>query len=192
MADFFDTQVLSTSIVNVVKDTFDKMAHVKMTAEPVIAERDIIEYDGNMRLFPMEKFNGPCFISYVNFYLSPTDLTAHRRAVGTFVVYIKEDIIEKVLKAFGRSIKDAEHEEVVLSICGELCNLLAGNLKNDLAQAKYVDFFISEPSNFKNHVSAGAPFDYNLYTKQECIFSFWGQKCIVIEACIGRIPSKGS
>jgi hypothetical protein len=192
MAEFLDTQVLSTKIKSVVTGTFEKMAHVKPAADPLVAERDIIEYDGSMRLFPMEKFNGPCFVSYLNFYLSQADLQSRKRAIGTFVLYVKEDIAEKLLRAFGRSSKEALQEENILDVCGQMCNVLAENLKNELIQANYADLLMSAPANFKNHVPGGAPFDYALYTKQECIFSFWGQKSIVVEACLGRIPGKQS
>ena len=191
MGKGFDSQVLATSVLGVVEDTFEKMVHAKCSAPPVVTERDIIEYDGNMRVFPLEKFNAPCYVTYVNFFLNDADLKAERNVIGTFVFFVKEEVAEKLLRAFNHSLKDAENEDVLTDICGEMCNILTGNIKNELTDIKYVELSMSVPYKFKNHIPAGVPFDYHLFTKHEFVFSFWGQKCIVIEACMGDVPLKG-
>lgn len=189
MSKEFDNQVLNTTVMGVLESTFDKMLHVKFGAEPVVVEKDIIEFDSRMRLFPMEKFNGPCFVSIINYYLSTKDFK-DERAVGTFVFYIKEDYSDRLLRAFNRSIKDSEHEDILLDIVGELTNILAGNVKNELTAIGYIDLTMSAPFKYHNHVPDGAQFDYDLYKKQEITFTFWGQKCIVVEVCMGNVPHK--
>lgn len=186
----FDQQVLYTTVMGIVENVFNEMLHVKFSAEPVATEKDIIEFDSRMRLFPMEKFNGPCFVSVINFYLSQKDLS-DERAIGTFIFFIKEDFTERLLRAFNRSIKDAEHEDILLDIVGEMSNILAGNVKNELAALGYIDLTMSAPFKYKNHVPEGAQFDYNLFKKHEIVFSFWGHKCIVVEVCMGQLPLKG-
>jgi hypothetical protein len=176
--------------MGVVQDTFKKMLHIESAVDPVVFEKDIIEYDGFMRVFPMEKFNGPVFISYVNFYLTQKELEKNNTD-GTFVFFVKEDVAEKLLKAFGRPLKEAEDEEVLMDIVGEFCNILAGNVKNELVGLGYADISMSAPHKSKNSVPDGVPFDYELFTKQELSFTFWNQKCIVVEACMGNIPQKG-
>ena len=185
----FDNKVLNNTIMGVVASTFEKMLHIKASVAPVATEKDIIEFDSRMRLFPMEKFNGPCFVSVVNYYLSQKDLE-DQRAIGTFIFYIKEDVAEKLLRAFNRSIKDAEHEDVLMDVVSEMASILAGNVKNELAANGYIDLVASPAHKHKNHVSDGVLFDYNLYQKQEIAFTFWGHKCIVIEACLGNVPNR--
>ncbi|MBF0485662.1 MAG: chemotaxis protein CheX [Candidatus Omnitrophica bacterium] len=183
----FDKQVLNTTIIGVVSDTFEQMCRVKYGAEPVVTEKEIIESDSRMRVFPMEKFNGPAYATAINYYLSQKDKD-DGHVVGTLILFIKEDQAEKLLRAFNRSIKDSENEEVMLDICGEMCNIIAGKVKNGLTSRGYADLFLSAPIKKKNTVPEGLPFDYSLYTKQEIVFTFWGQKCIVVEACLGSIP----
>ena len=190
MAKKFDNQVLNTMIMGVVEDTFKQMCHVAFSAEPVVVERDIIEYDGRMRLSPMEKFNGPAYVAVVNYYLSQKHLDAHD-AVGTFVLYVKEDMVEKLFKAFGRPASEAEDEANCLDIIGELCNIIGGNFKNELLTLDFIDLTLSSPYKYKNVVPDGAQFDYNLFKKQEISFSFWKERCVVVEACIGTVPTKG-
>ena len=74
---------------------------------------------------------------------------------------------------------------------GELCNIIAGNLKNHLMKEGYADLTLSSPFTYKNVVPGGVQFDYSLFTKQEIIFNFWNQKCIAVEVCLGRVPQKG-
>ena len=106
MAKQIDSEILNKMIIEVVDDTFKQMCKVSFTADPVAVEKEIIEYDGNMRLFPMEKFNGPAFIAVINYYLSQENLKA-KQAVGTFVLIVKEDIAEKLFRAFGRPMSEA-------------------------------------------------------------------------------------
>ncbi|MBF0387585.1 MAG: chemotaxis protein CheX [Candidatus Omnitrophica bacterium] len=191
MGKEFDKEVLTARIIGVVNDAFSKMLRVKPSAEPVVGEKDIIEFDSRMRVFPMEKFNSPAYVSCVNFYSSQKDLDSGY-AVGTFVLIIKEEVAEKLLHAFGRLLKDSDSEEAVMDCVGEFCNILAGNLKNELTAIGYAEVLLSSPLKYKNSVLEGVPFDYELYTKQELAFTFWNQKCVVIEACLGNIPqSKG-
>lgn len=189
MAKEFDVQVLNTTIVSVVQDTFRKMLRVELLGQPAILEKDIIEYDSRMRVFPQEKFNGPTYISFVNFFLSEKDLAA-ANAVGTFVLFVKEDIAEKVLKAFGLSSRDAEEESVLMDKLGEFCFILADALAKRLVELGYAGLIVSPPYQTKNSVPEGVPFDYGLYSKQELSFTVWNQKCIVVEACMGHVPQK--
>lgn len=186
MGKEFDKQALNTTIMGVVQDTFRQMLHVEVNSAPVIAEKDIIEFNSRMRVFPMEKFNGPVFVAYVNFYSSPRDQELNN-VVGTFVLFVKEDVCEKLLKGFGRPAKDAEDEEILMDIVGEFCNIVAGNMKNELVALGYKDISMSAQAKFKNAVPEGVPFDYALFTKQELSFTFWNQKCIVVEACMGDV-----
>jgi hypothetical protein len=187
MAKAFDVQVLNTTIMGVVQETFRKMLHVESVVDPLVVEKDIIEYNSNMRVFPMEKFNGPVYVSGINFYLTQRELEKNNPD-GTFVLFVKEDVAEKLLKAFGRPAKEAEDEDILMDIVGEFCNILAGNLKNELVGLGYSDISMSAPSKHKNSIPDGVPFDYELYVKQEITFTYWNQKCIVIEACMGNIP----
>ncbi len=182
-----EKQVLEATVIRVVEDTFRQLCHVEFSAQPVADEKDIIEYNGNMRLFPMDKFNGQAYAGVVNFYLTQKDLE-EKYPVGTFVLYVKEEVMEKLARALGRSSREAEDELTVLSVVGEFAGILGGNVRNELKAQGYNNLLPSSPRAYKNVVPEGAPFDYNLFRKQEFIFSFWKQRCIVVETCIGAVP----
>ncbi len=191
MAKEFDRTVLNTTITRVVQETFKKMLHVDPQGQPAIVQRDIIEYDSRMRVFPLEKFNGPAYVSYVNLYLSEKELQANN-AAGAFVLFVKEDIAEKLLKAFGRSLKDGEDEGVLMEHVGKFCHVLVEGLLKELTGLGYTNLFLSTSFQARNSVPEGVPFDYELYVKQEITFTFWNQKCIVVEACLGPVPPQDS
>ena len=86
MAKEFDVQVLNATITGAVLDSFKKMLHVEPQGQPVVVEKEIIEYDSRMRVFPLEKFNGPAYVSFVNYYLSGKDLQTNN-AVGAFIFF---------------------------------------------------------------------------------------------------------
>ncbi len=187
MAKPIDKQVIEATVFRVVEDTFRQLCHVEFSAEPVAEEKDIIEYNGNIRLFPMDKFNGQAYAGVINFYVTQKDHD-DKYPVGTFVLYLKEDAVERLAKALGRSAREAEDEQVIMSVVGEFAGILGGNVKNELKAQGYVDLLVSSPLAYKNAVPEGAPFDYNLFKKQEFSFSFWKQKCVVVETCIGPVP----
>ena len=185
-----DVQALNTMVTGVVEDTFRQLCHAASSAAPVAAEKDIIEYDGRMRLSPMEKFNAPAYVAVVNYYISSRHL-ADNDPVGTFVFYVKEDMVEKLFKAFGRPARDAEDEGACLEVVGELGGILAGNIKNGITAMGFAELVVAPPAIYRNSVPEGAPFDYNLFKKQEVLFSFWKEPCVVVEICLGNIPAKG-
>jgi hypothetical protein len=190
MAKKPDDQSVNTAIISIVDDTFEQLYHAVRSVEPVIVEKNIIEYDGRMRLFPMEKFNAPAYVAVINYHLSQKKLEAVD-SVGTFVLYVKEDVVDKLFKAFGYSAAEAEDEVKCMDVVGQLGDILAGNLKNKLLTMDCAELVISPPYKYKNAVPAGVPFDYSLFKKQEISFSFWKEKCVVIEACLGNIAAKG-
>ena len=189
MAKPFDTQFLNKTVISVVKDTFQEMCHVDFSAEPVVTERDIIEYGGRMRFSPMEKFNGPTYAGVVTYYFSQKDLNAGL-AVGTFALFVKEEFVEKIAKAFGHAKVDLDNEDLLMENIGEFCRILTENIKKEFQSNGYSDLVISTPLKYKNVVPEGAQFDYNLFKKQELVFSFWNEQCIVVEACMGSVPKK--
>ncbi|MBF0122194.1 MAG: chemotaxis protein CheX [Candidatus Omnitrophica bacterium] len=190
MAKEFDKELLNKTVISIVGDTFQKLCRAKFSADPVVLERDIIEFDGRLSVSPMEKFDAPAYAGVVNFFLSQKDLT-EEVAVGMFVLIIKEEIMEKFSKAMGRSSRDSEDDEIMLDVCGEMTNILAGNLKNELVSLGYAELVLSTPSKYRNTIRGGVLFDYSLYQKQEIIFSFWNQKSVAIEVCMGAVPLKG-
>ncbi len=190
MAKKIDVQVLNTMIMGVIKDTFEQLCHAAFSADPVAVEKDIIEYDGRMRLTPMEKFNAPAHVAVINYYL-PLQRFETNDPAGTFILYVKEDVIEKLFKAFGRRANEAEDEVACLEVVGEMGHILAGNIKNALTAMGFVELTLAASFTYKNAVPEGVPFDYRLFKKQEISFSFWKQKCIVVEMCLGDIPVKG-
>jgi hypothetical protein len=190
MAKKPDDQVVSTAVIGIVDDTFEQLYHAVPSVAPVVVERNIIEYDGRMRLFPMEKFNAPAYVAAFSYHLSQKQLEAVDPA-GTFILYVKEEMVDKLFKAFGHSVGEAEDEGTCLDVVGQLGAVLAGNLKNKLLSMDCVELVVSPPYTYKNAVPEGVPFDYSLFKKQEISFSFWKEKCIVIEVCLGNISAKG-
>ena len=69
-AERFDLKNLAGTLAEVVEKSFRGATPVNFSDKPAIEIRDIIEYDGRMRVSGMEIFNGPTYISAVNFYRS--------------------------------------------------------------------------------------------------------------------------
>lgn len=185
----FDARTLTKMVSEVVLETFKEMCRVESGAEPVMAERDIIEFDSLMRVFPMDKFNGPAYVVSINYGLSDKDIEAGH-VVGTFLLFVKEEQAEKIARAFGLTSRDMEHEDTILDKVGEMATIIAGKVKEEIAASGHPDLRMSPAVKYKNAIPQGVPFCYDLYKKQELIFTFWKEKCVAVEICLTQLPRK--
>lgn len=177
-------KTLSTSLHQVVDRTL--LSRLAYTHEPQITEKDIIEYESRMRVSAMEKFNGPCFISVINFYNSSHDLEKHQNAKGAVVLYLEENNATKLLKTLGYPVKLDEDEDVVMQQAGQLTKNIVNEFKGDLNKAGYAELVFSPPQNFKNQVPQGVEFDYNEFLKYEMIYSLWKEKAVAVDFTLGK------
>lgn len=190
MAKEFDKAVLNDALVKIVEEVFEKVCRVKASADPVAKECDIIESNGRLSIDPMQKFNTTAYAAAVNYFLSPRD-QEQEAPVGTLVLIVKEEVMDKLAKALGRSARDTDDEEGMMDACGEMAQIMADNFRNELGRLGYAELIVSPVQKYRNVIRGGVPFDYSLYRKQEISFSFWNQKSVVLEACLGAVPLKG-
>lgn len=190
MSKEFDPQILSKAVQEVVCDAFSRVCRAQPGEEPVVFERDIIESDGRMRLAPMQRFNTTAYASVVNFFLNAQDQKKNY-PVGTLAFFVREDMVERFLKAQKVVFKD-DDEGMIKEKVGDFAEVLAGELRNRLASQGYAEVLLSAPENHKNTIPDGIPFNYDLYKKTEILFQFWKQKCVVVEICMGQLPRRGA
>lgn len=166
---------------------FDERAGIKFSQDPVLERKNIIEYNGRMRVDGMEKFNEPTFISTVNYYASKKDMEAHK-AVGALVVYVEQEYIVTMLKQLKYPMANDEDEEEMKDCCGTLCNIIAGRFKSDLVASGHVELEMSAFSNYRNTSIKGVEFDYAEWDKFEISFFIDGKKRLVVEMTMGTVP----
>lgn len=184
----FDLQVMATTLMGCVEDTFGKTYNIFFSKDPECAERNIIEYQSRMRTFGLEKFNSPCYVSAINFYLSPKHLVK-KDSIGVLILYLKEEHASKVLKAMGFTAKD-DDEAMLLDCIGELTNIIAGQFKNELVALQYEDLTISAPTTAKNDIAEGVLFRYSEQVYHELSFFLWNEKSLVISVSLAPIKHK--
>lgn len=184
-----DPQVAMTTMMGVIESTLAKMSGVVPTDQPQTAQKEIIEYEGRMRVTGMEKFNAPSFISVVNYYLSDADLEKHR-AKGAMIIYVDSENAGKLFKSLGFPPTDDEDDVSMMDCCGELCNLVGGGFKNELANLGYANLVMSSPHNYKNTVLEGVEFSTDQETMHEFCFFYWKRKALVVELTLAAIPMK--
>ena len=189
----FDPQVISTTLMGVVQSTFKTMCKLEFTKQPEIIERDVIEYDSKMRTVGFDKFQAPCYIASISYYLSPTHMEQHD-ACGTMNLYIEEEFAERILAYLNEGSLDEEEEiddemeeETLLDNCGELCNIIAGNFKNEVKGMGFIDLTMSAPVKAKNTVVEGVDFPYSQYRYFEARFELWQKECLIIDVVMAPI-----
>ena len=183
-----DPRIL-TALMGVIEQALSRMSGIAPSEAPQTKESELIEYEGRMRAAGTEKFSEPCFISVVNYYLTPGDLQRHK-ARGALVLYVDFENAGKLFKALGYDVPDDEDDVSMMNVCGKFCESLAGGLKKELAGLGYADVVMSAPCNYKNSVIEGVEFCPDQKTKHEFSFFYWKHKAIVVELTLAAIPQK--
>lgn len=178
-----DPKVLMTRLQKVVEGVLKSTGNLNVSQEIQIHERDVIEYESRMRVSGMEKFNAPCYVASISYYRDEAS-QAKQDACGVMVVYIEEESVSKLLTAMGYKTAKASEEEAILDHCGELCNLISGNFKNELAGFGYSGLVSTAPITAKNSIPSGVDFPYSQYKLYEADFYLWKEKILVLGLCM--------
>jgi chemotaxis protein CheY-P-specific phosphatase CheC len=139
-----------------------------------------------MRLFGLEKFNGPCYIGDINLYADKNALD-QKNTCGLVALFVKEDIAPDLAKAMGNKGLDVEDPEIIKDTVGELCNVIVGQFLNELRAFGYKDITISAPIKDYNDVPEGVDFPYNETKYYEITFFVKKEKTFVINVAIAPV-----
>jgi len=180
-----DLEVIATTLIRVMKETFKSMCQLEFSQDPAFVERNLIEYESRMQVDGLQKFNAPCYSSSVSFYKSQQD-QKNQLACGAMNLYLLEDVAVKILKTLGYTDFNEEDDTMILDNCGEFCNIIAGNYKTALAGAGFADLYLSDPVKEKNMISAGVEFPYNQYTYYETDFFLWKEKAVIVDVVMEK------
>lgn len=178
---------LAISLADVVKHMFRKTGRTELSGDPLVQRKPVIEYMHRMRVFGMEKFETPTFISSVNYYLTEKDLYEHK-TLGTVIIYVEQDYVGRLLRILQYPVIDEDDEDALKDACGTLCNVIAGQFKAEIVNLGYVDLHMSHFSSFRNSAFEGI--EFNSFQKEKYEISFFiGQiKRLVVEVTMGQIP----
>ena len=176
----FNAKTVAESCIRSIEGALHKRSSLTFSSEPTFRERTIIEYKSRMRVFGMELFNGPCYISTVNYYLSEADKD-ERNPCGAFVLYIEEGCAARLLKALGYKGFNEDDDASMAAACGEACEMFADEYRGELIPLGYKDLIVSKSKNYHNNVLEGIEFSYDQYVKCETSFNLWRQKAFVVD-----------
>ncbi len=189
MAKGLDPQVLTSTVLGVAEGVLERMNNVVATEPSQTKEVEIAEYQGRMRAMDMNDFQAPIYIAATNYYLSQGDLDRHK-AKGSLVVYLDTENASKIYHAFGFKIPDDEDDSSMLDACGQVCNLMATSLNEELAKLGYANLVMSAPASYKNSIVEGVEYSPELKTKYQFSFFYWKRKVIVVEVTMAALPRK--
>ena len=175
-------QAIAQALQTTLETALEKLG-LNLTQDSEIEEREVIEYNSRMRVFGLEKFNGPCYIFGFNFYKDSQTQEA-KQTNGAFVLFFEEESIEKILKKLGHRAFDEEDEAFVLENLGVFGKQLAETFAAALSSVGYTSLLVSDPMSYKNSIPEGMDFPYSVYKYQELSLYLWDKKVVVADAII--------
>ncbi len=181
-----ELKILAEALAEAISKTFEEKGSLRLHKSS-LERRDIIEYNGKMRISGLEKFNNPAIISFVNYYLSEQD-QKKQNALGALIIFVLESQVISLLNKLGYPKVDEDNEEALQASCGQLCHDFGTAFKSKLAGMGYTDPVMSAPQNFRNNIPQGINFCFKEYDKFEIGFALEDQKLLVAEMTMGVIP----
>ncbi len=174
---------LAQVVVKVFQNKVEHSFEWAFTQDPEVFEKDIIEYNGRMRASGLEKFNGPSYAFVVTLYYSQYEYE-NKNACGALILYISEDIIERILKKMGHRDFDEDDQEFVVKECVEFCESIIGEVKKAMQPMGYREIVSSKPLGYKNEVLDGVLYPHDQNKFQEISFYLWNKKALVVDLVV--------
>ena len=177
-------------LVKSVKKVFDNKEAYHCLGPVEMKRSRIIEFMQRMRVYGIDKFEAPTFVSTVNFYANLKDMEKHK-ALGVLVLYIEQDYVKRLLNMLQYPDIPDDDEELK-DACGTLCNVIAGQFKIEISSlgGGYQALEMSHFSNYRNSALRGVEFNSKQMDKIEISFTIRDQKRLVLEFSMGEIGKK--
>ena len=160
---------------------------IRFSSKPTLEKKPIIEFMRRMRIFGMEKFNNPTFVSTINYYLNIKELKK-RSVWGLIAIYVEQDNLASLMRLLQYPQVDDEDAEGMKDACGALCNLIGGQFRIDLLRHGYTNLEMSHFSSYLNRSTGGVEFYDKIREKYEINFYIKREKRLVVEIAMGPIP----
>ncbi|MBZ0166179.1 MAG: hypothetical protein K8I00_05175 [Candidatus Omnitrophica bacterium] len=180
MRENIKNSAVADNLRQLMEDTFLNKCNAALTEDSRLDEREIIEYDGRMRVGSLEKFNGPCFTVGFNFYSSEEN---QRRNIptGTIIYFIEEECVERLLKSLDYRGFDEDDQSFVLQHLGEFCQSVSEDYAERLAGLGYGRLLVSPATLSKNNLPDGMSIPLQSTHYFELSFHLWKKKAVVID-----------
>jgi hypothetical protein len=179
-----DLYEMATVLANVVRQILLVKGDIRLSADPVIREKEVVQFHKRMRVDGLEKFGQRALVSAVNFYMDK-DQMDDLHAVGAMVVYVPVDYIDRLMWLMEYGHVDEDDDGAILDASGTVANLFAGSFVKELMGRGYE---MSHFESFVNTVVDGIYFSPDQDKKYEIEFFIRKEKRIVVELTMGRVP----
>ncbi|NTV29172.1 MAG: hypothetical protein HGA80_03720 [Candidatus Omnitrophica bacterium] len=187
--DITNLQLYSMALVlsRAAKDMLRVKGGIRLSAEPEIRERRIVQFGKRMRIDGLEKFSERTVFSSLHFYRDKSDMDKHN-AVGCMIVYIPVSYLSRLLHLLDYPRVEEDDEEDLLDGCGTLTNLFGGWFVKELSAQGYVHLEMSHFESYINTAVNGIEFSSDQGSKCEIDFKIRDVKRLVMELTMAPIP----
>ncbi len=178
-------------LANIFKDVIQAklVATEKLVTEeepPQIEKKDIIEYQRNLRVPGMGKFNAPCYVSAINYFRSEKDKEA-KNACGAAILYMEDADIDKKLKILEFTDFDGDEQDQVKGKCCELLQQFSDQFLSKIGAKGYPNLVSGDTFGGRNTIQDGVPFSYDQYELYEVKFFIKDSPFLVLDLSMTKI-----
>lgn len=184
-----ELHLLALALADVIKKYLRDRGEVALSKDPVLERSPIVEFNNQMRVFDIEKFSTPTFVSTISYYATMDDLRAHR-ALGFLVIFIEQSYLPALLKMLKYPEIDWDDTQALRDASGSLCNVIAGQFKTEIAALSQKELEMSHFSYYDKRTAKGIEFPKGQTEKYEIDFEIDGRRRLCLEMTMGPLPLK--
>lgn len=171
---------VADSLKNLIEETLVNKCNAGLTENTAVDEREIVEYDGRMRVGSLEKFNGPCYTVGFNLFASE-DSQKKGLPTGTLIYFVEEESVERLLKSLEYRGFDEEDQGFILEHLGQFFQSVSEDYAERMGGMGYGRLLVSPPTAYKNNLPDGMTFPLDSSHYHELSFHLWKKKAMVVD-----------
>lgn len=184
-----ELHLLALALTGVIRKYLRDRGEVALSHDPVMERKPIVEFNNQMRVFDIEKFSTPTFVSTINYYDTMEDLRDHR-ALGFLVIFIEQGYLPTLLKLLKYPDIDWDDTNALRDASGSLCNVIAGQFKTEIVALSQKELEMSHFTYYDKQAAKGIEFPKGQTEKYEIDFEIDGHKRLCLEMTMGPLPLK--
>ncbi|MBF0217481.1 MAG: hypothetical protein HQL30_10860 [Candidatus Omnitrophica bacterium] len=177
-----------SKLMNALEETIVGLCKRKLEAGAEASRCEIITWYRKMKLFVLEKFHKPTYVSVVNLYKSERE-KASGSPFGIVITYVDKGTASSILNMM-RLLPSTESMQVVdkesmrgfaVKGCGDLARSIAERVVAEMKGLGHEGLVMSDPENITEPKNVLLPYNENVTEKYEFLFPVREKESVYVD-----------
>jgi hypothetical protein len=177
-----------SKLMNAMEETIVGLCKRKLEAPAEASRCEIITWYRKIKLFVLEKFHRPTYVSVVNLYKDEKD-KASGQPFGSIIIYVEKSTASSILNMM-RLLPSTESMQVVdkesmrgfaVKGCGDLARAIAERVVVEMKGLGHAGLVMADPENITEPKNVLLPYNENVAEKYEFLFPVREKESVYVD-----------